>query len=94
MRDLAKRENVVCKLSGVATEAAADWTPATLRPYMEIALEAFGPARIMFGGDWPVLTLRTTYPGWVAVVDDLIKDLSKTEQRQIYRDTALSFYRL
>lgn len=94
MRDLAKRENVVCKLSGVATEAAADWTPETLRPYMEVALEAFGPSRIMFGGDWPVSTLAITYPAWVAVVDDLIKDLSVTEQRQIYRDTARTFYRL
>jgi L-fuconolactonase len=94
MRDLAKRENVVCKLSGVATEAAADWTPVSLRPYMEIALEAFGPARIMFGGDWPVSTLRTTYPAWVALVDEVIKDLSTTEQQQIYRDTARTFYRL
>lgn len=94
MRDLAKRENVVCKLSGVATEAAADWTPKTLHPYMEVALEAFGPSRIMFGGDWPVSTLAITYPAWVAVVDELIKDLSPTEQRQIYRDTARAFYRL
>lgn len=94
MRELAKRENVVCKLSGVATEAAADWTPETLRPYMEVALQAFGPARIMFGGDWPVSTLAITYPAWVALVDDLIKDLSKTEQRQIFCDTARSFYRL
>jgi L-fuconolactonase len=94
MRDLARRENVVCKLSGVATEAAADWTPETLRPYMEVALEAFGPGRIMFGGDWPVSTLAITYPDWVAVVDGLIADLSEAEQRQIYRDTARAFYRL
>jgi L-fuconolactonase len=94
MRDLAKRENVVCKLSGVATEAAADWTADTLRPYMDVALEAFGPSRIMFGGDWPVSTLRLTYPAWVALVDDLIRDLSETEQRQIYAETARAFYRL
>ena len=94
MRDLARRENVVCKLSGVATEAAADWTPDTLRPYMEVALDAFGPNRLMFGGDWPVSTLAITYPAWVAVVDTLIADLSKAEQRQIYRDTAQQFYRL
>lgn len=94
MRDLARRENVVCKLSGVATEAAADWTPDALRPYMDVALEAFGPSRIMFGGDWPVSTLAISYPGWIAVVDDLIKDLSETEQRRIYRDTARHFYRI
>lgn len=94
MRDLARRENVVCKLSGVATEAAAGWTPETLRPYIEVALEAFGPSRLMFGGDWPVSTLAITYPAWVALVDALIADLSGTEQRQIYRDTAKAFYRL
>lgn len=94
MRDLARRENVVCKLSGVATEAGPDWTPATLRPYMDVALEAFGPSRIMFGGDWPVSTLRITYPAWVAQVDEVIADLSETEQRQIFRDTARAFYRL
>ena len=94
MRDLARRENVVCKLSGVATEAAADWTRDTLRPYMEVALECFGPSRIMFGGDWPVSTLRLTYPGWVALVDEVIADLSEAEQRQIYCDTARAFYRI
>ena len=94
MRDLARREHVVCKLSGVATEAAAGWTPATLRPYMDVALEAFGPSRIMFGGDWPVSTLAITYPAWVALVDELIADLSDTEQRQIFRDTARAFYRI
>lgn len=94
MQKLAKRENVVCKLSGVATEAGTDWTPETLRPYMDVALQAFGPSRIMFGGDWPVSTLEITYPAWVALVDDLIRDLSLTEQRQIFRDTARAFYRL
>ncbi|HLQ17545.1 MAG TPA: amidohydrolase family protein [Tabrizicola sp.] len=94
MRDLARRENVVCKLSGVATEAGPDWTPATLRPYIDVALESFGPSRIMFGGDWPVSTLRITYPAWVAVVEDAIADLSETEQRQIFRATARAFYRL
>ena len=94
MRDLARRENVVCKLSGVATEAAPDWTPATLRPYIDVALEAFGPSRIMFGGDWPVSTLAITYPAWVALVDEAIADLSAAEKRQIFRDTARAFYRL
>lgn len=94
MHELAKRENVVCKLSGVATEAGPDWTPATLRPYIDVALEAFGPSRIMFGGDWPVSTLAITYPAWVALVDDVIADLSATEKRQIFRDTARAFYRL
>ncbi|MFN3578458.1 MAG: amidohydrolase family protein [Tabrizicola sp.] len=94
LRDLARRENLVCKLSGVATEAAADWTPETLRPYIEVALEAFGPARLMFGGDWPVATLAIGYRDWVALVDEVTADLSGTERRQIFRDTARAFYRL
>lgn len=94
LRELARREHLVCKLSGVATEAAADWTPETLRPYMEVALEAFGPSRIMFGGDWPVATLAIGYRDWVALVDEVTADLSETERRQIFRDTARAFYRL
>lgn len=94
MFDMAKRDNVVCKLSGVATEAAADWTADTLRPYLDVALDAFGPNRIMFGGDWPVSTLAITYPAWVEIVDRLIADLSEDEQRQIYRNTARQFYRI
>jgi L-fuconolactonase len=61
---------------------------------MDVALEAFGPARLMFGGDWPVSTLAITYQGWVALVDELIEGLSEAEQRQIFRDTARAFYRL
>ena len=94
MFDMAKRDNVVCKLSGVATEAAADWTAETLRPYLDVALDAFGPNRLMFGGDWPVSTLAITYPAWVEIVDQLIADLSSDEQRQIYCNTARQFYRL
>ena len=94
MYDMAKRDNVLCKLSGVATEAAADWTAETLRPYLDVALDAFGPNRLMFGGDWPVSTLAITYPAWVEIVDQLIADLSPDEQRQIYRNTARQFYRL
>jgi L-fuconolactonase len=94
VRELARRGNVVCRLSGVATEAATDWTPQTLRPYMEVALEAFGTSRLVFGSDWPVSTLAITYPAWVALVDALISDLSDTERRQIYGSTARQFYRL
>ena len=91
---LAKRENVLCKLSGVATEAGANWTADTLRPYLEVALQAFGPKRLMFGGDWPVSTLAISYPTWVQILDQLLSDLSQDEQRQIYRNTAHQFYRL
>src|SRR5438046_2461250 len=62
LRELARRENVVCKLSGVATESNfKTWTEADLRRYMDVALEAFGPKRIMFGSDWPVCLAAIPY---------------------------------
>lgn len=94
IHDMAKRDNVLCKLSGVATEAGTGWTAETLRPYLEVALTAFGPKRLMFGGDWPVSTLAIRYPAWVEILDRLLGDLSDDEQRQIYRNTAQKFYRL
>ena len=57
---LAAYPNVVCKLSGLATIAAPGWRPAELLPYLRYALNAFGPARCMFGSDWPVCLLNTT----------------------------------
>ncbi|WP_420037027.1 amidohydrolase family protein [Streptomyces sp. cg28] len=62
LRALAALPNTVCKLSGMVTEAdPADWTAATLRPYADTVLDAFGPERVLFGSDWPVCTLAATY---------------------------------
>ena len=62
MRALAAHENVVCKLSGMVTEADWEtWTVDDLRPYAETVLDAFGPDRVMFGSDWPVCLLAATY---------------------------------
>ena len=95
MHDLAKRENVYCKLSGMATEAKwEDWTPEQLRPYMEIALDAFGPSRMMFGSDWPVALLAIEYKQWVDIVADFTSTLSTDEQAQFWGKTAQEAYRL
>lgn len=95
LRALAALPNVVCKLSGLATEADhAHWTAADLRPYLDHALECFGPARLLFGGDWPVSTLATDYPRWVATVDEALAGCSEDEQRRIYRSNAEAFYRI
>ncbi len=95
LNELAQRENVVCKISGLATEADwTGWTPDQMKPFIMAALEAFGPARLMFGGDWPVATQAIAYPRWVEVVDWALADLSPAELRQIYRGTAERFYRL
>lgn len=95
MAELAACENVVCKLSGVATEAShAAWTRADLRPFIDVALQAFGPDRIMFGGDWPVATMAITPPEWVSIVDEAVSGYTEAERRSIYRGTAARFYKL
>jgi L-fuconolactonase len=95
LRELARRPNVYCKLSGLATEADhARWTLADLQPYFQAALEAFKPGRLMFGSDWPVCTLATTYTRWVETVQALIAPLSPTERERILGGTAIEAYRL
>ncbi len=95
MRDLARRTNVWCKLSGVATEADwKRWTPAGIRPYLETALEAFGPKRLMWGSDWPVCLVATPYARWKRIVDDFIATLSEAERERILGTNAVETYRL
>ncbi len=95
MRALAERPNVVCKLSGVATEADhVAWTPGQLRPFMDAALEAFGPSRLMFGGDWPVATQAISARRWMDLVREALVDLSETERRDVFAGTAEQFYRI
>jgi L-fuconolactonase len=94
-RALAKRPHVTCKLSGVVTEVRDPaWTPALLRRYLDVALEAFGPDRLMFGSDWPVCRLRATYAEWLSVVQRLIAPLSVPERTAIGRGTAARVYGL
>ncbi|MEM6899334.1 MAG: amidohydrolase family protein [Pseudomonadota bacterium] len=91
---LAERDNVVCKLSGVATEADhARWTRDDLAPFIDTALEAFGPSRLMFAGDWPVATMAISADRWIAEVDWSLTGLSTDEQREIYGEVARRAYR-
>jgi L-fuconolactonase len=95
MREMAKRENVYCKLSGVVTEAACDhWTPADLAPYVEDVIEAFGPKRVMFGSDWPVLLTCCPYRVWMETVSGFVGGLSESEQARIWAETAIEAYGL
>lgn len=95
LTELAKRENVYCKISGMVTEADwHSWTPRQLRSYFDMALGAFGPERLMFGSDWPVLTLASEYRQWVETFLALIADLSPPEQERICHGTARAAYRL
>ena len=95
MKDLSKRTNVYCKLSGMATEADwQNWSAEDLHPYMETALECFGPGRIMFGSDWPVARLAIEYAQWVEICRTFISKLSKDEQKNIEGGTAIKVYKL
>ena len=94
IRELARRPNIVCKMSGVATEAKADWKPDDLRPFMDAAFEAFGFERMMFGGDWPV-TLQAIQPSrWIALLHESLGGVNETDQRKFWRDNAIRVYRL
>jgi len=93
LRALAERPHVSCKLSGMVTEVRGTaWTPALLQPYVDIALEAFGPSRLMFGTDWPVCRLQCEYADWVAAVRGFVAPLSSDEQAAIMGGTAARVY--
>jgi len=91
MRGLAET-GAYCKLSGLVTEAARGWRPADLQPYSDVLIEAFGPARLMWGSDWPVLNLNGDYLGWSDAADVLLAGLSEADQARIRGGTAAEFY--
>lgn len=94
-RAAAKFPNVYCKLSGMITEASwTDWTCEDLRPYVETAIECFGPKRCMFGSDWPVCELAGSYRQVYDALTQCISSLSDDEQAQVMGKTAIEFYGL
>lgn len=94
LRALSKRPQVMCKLSGLLTEAGPRRLDADLRPYVDHLLACFGPARLMWGSDWPVLNLAGDYPGWLEQARRLVQSLGEDEQAQIFGLTAARFYGL
>ena len=95
IRELAKSENVCCKLSGMVTEANwHDWKFANFRPYLDCVLDAFSPSRLMIGSDWPVCTVSAPYSRTMALVRDFIAELTSTEQEAILGGKCAAFYRV
>ena len=95
LRRLAALPNTVAKLSGLVTEADwGRWRPADLVPYVTVALEAFGPSRLMFGSDWPVCTLAASFDAVAAAARDLTATLSAAERAAIFTTTATHTYHL
>lgn len=95
IRALAASGNVVCKLSGLVTEANwLKWTVETFRPCIDVLLECFGPERLAFGSDWPVCTVAASYRAVVHLTEELIADLSEFEKASIWSGTAARAYDL
>ncbi len=94
-RELAKRDNVTCKFSGVVTEVRDDsWSIDTIRRYWDVAFEAFTPQRLMFGSDWPVCLLKTGHTQWVETVRELASELTEQEQADFFANNAIRAYNL
>lgn len=95
LRAMAELPNVVCKLSGLLTEADPNrWRPADLRPYVQTILDSFGENRVLYGGDWPVMRLAGRYPNWPATLDRLLGDLPEPARQAIFSENARRVYRL
>ncbi|MFY0712502.1 amidohydrolase family protein [Seonamhaeicola sp. NFXS20] len=95
MQEIAKHENVYCKVSGMVTEADFDnWTPEQIKPYLNLVFKAFGTSRVMFGSDWPVCLVAGNYKEVKNLVTDFIADLSANEQANIMGLNAIKFYNL
>ena len=92
VREMAKRDNVACKFSGVVTEVGTGFD--SVRRVFDTVLEAFGPNRMMWGSDWPVVTVKMAYCDWKELVDRLVSPLSESERMAILGATAARVYGL
>jgi L-fuconolactonase len=95
LRRLAAHPNVYAKLSGLVTEADHErWTPAQIRPYLDVAFDCFGAERLMIGSDWPVCTVAADYARTIAVVTDYVAALSSADRDAVLGGTAQRFWDL
>ncbi|WP_200953735.1 amidohydrolase [Duganella sp. Root336D2] len=92
MASLAAQPQVHCKLSGMVTEAGSGWTVAQLQPYARHILQVFGPERVLWGSDWPVLTLAAEYGAWIDASAALLAHLDEAQQRAVFGLNACRFY--
>jgi L-fuconolactonase len=95
LQQIAMHENVLCKFSGLVTEADwRNWKITDFKPYLETVLEAFGPKRIMYGSDWPVCQVAAAYDQQLEIVKQFIDPLPPAEKRAIMGENAVRFYHL
>ena len=92
MRAIGANTGAWCKLSGLVTEAGGRWSEESLKPYVDVLLEAFGPARLMWGSDWPVVNEAGGYAAWHSAAAALTERLSQDERDQVFGGAAQAFY--
>ena len=92
---LARREQVVCKISGIVARAEKDrWTPEDLAPIVQHCLEVFGPDRVIFASDWPVCTRTASLRQWVLALKEIVRGRSDVDNGKLFYQNAVRFYRL
>ena len=92
---LARRKNVICKISGLIARAPkADWRADDLAPAINFCLDAFGPDRVIYGGDWPVCKVRASYRAWVSALEEILASRSGEDRKKLLHDNAVKFYGL
>jgi L-fuconolactonase len=92
MEALAKRPNLICKISGIVARAPEKWGPEHLAPIVNHCLDTFGPDRVVFGGDWPVCLVRASLIQWVDALKQIVDDRPAVDQRKLWSDNARRFY--
>jgi L-fuconolactonase len=92
---LSEFSNVCCKISGVITEADHEhWSKEDLKPYLDHVIQCFGFDRVLYGGDWPVVTLAGEYRQWVEALDWVLQGCSRAELQKLFHDNALRIYKI
>jgi L-fuconolactonase len=95
IQEIAKAENVVCKVSGMVTEADWNsWKPQDLKPYLDVVFDNFSTNKILFGSDWPVCNVASNYATVVKTIEDYVLQFSEEEQNKVWFENANSFYNL
>ena len=95
MAEIAKRPNVVCKVSGIIASAKlGDWTPDDLAPIIDRTVQEFGTDRVIFASDWPVCTLISTLREWVEALRTIVSSWTEADQRKLFHDNAVRVYGL
>jgi len=94
MESLAKRPNVICKISGIVASAPEKWTPDHLAPIVNFCLDTFGPDKVVFGGDWPVCLKRANLADWIAALKQITSTRPAAEQTKLWSGNAIKHYTL